>query len=69
METLVRRKRFLLRFNKKLQSNQMRETIIWKILLSITIQMDMDTIKRLVTGLQLEDQEGQAHKVIPLLKV
>ena len=69
METLVRRKRFLLRFNKKLQNNQMRETIIWKILLSITIQMDMDTIKRLVTGLQLEDQEGQAHKVIPLLKV
>lgn len=69
METLVRRKRFLLRFNKKLQSNQMRETIIWKILLSITIQMDMDTIKRLVTGLQLEDQEGQVHKVIPLLKV
>ena len=67
METQVKRKRFLLRFNKKVQSNQMHEMIIWKILLSITIQTGK--LKKLVTGLRLEDQEGLAHKAILLLKV
>ena len=41
--------------------------IIWKILLSITIQMGK--LKKLVTGPRLEDQEGLAHRVILPLKV
>ena len=69
MEAQVKRKRFLLRFNKKGQSNQTHEMIIWKILLSITIQMGMGKLKKLATGLRLEDQEGQAPKAILPLKV